>query len=239
MDLTRLTQNGDLARSPRGRWPVASPSTSVLLGNARPLLGACAASASRTRNRCPAPSGSSTGCGRRSTSTIGSRCFTATTTATGVRGRDSPRWCRSVSTAACRPSLSRTSTITLRPGDAGTPPRPASSSDRRHRGTDERRHRLRTATARSAIELVPRFEFYMSGIGYGHPQWGHGRNRGELAVGFDVRAPRRRRSQRPAASPRAGGVRRAPRARRRRRAPRPGRARAAHPRPPRAVRSRD
>jgi hypothetical protein len=25
----------------------------------------------------------------------------------------------------------------------------------------------------------------MSGIGYGHPHWGHGRNRGELAVGYD------------------------------------------------------
>jgi hypothetical protein len=37
-----------------------------------------------------------------------------------------------------------------------------------------------------AVELEPRFEFYMSGIGYGHPLWGHGRNRGELAVGFDV-----------------------------------------------------
>src|SRR6185436_492553 len=36
------------------------------------------------------------------------------------------------------------------------------------------------------IELLPRYEFYMSGIGYGHPVWGHGRNRGELAVGFDA-----------------------------------------------------
>jgi hypothetical protein len=36
------------------------------------------------------------------------------------------------------------------------------------------------------IELAPRFEFYMSGIGYGHPEWGHGRNRGELAVGYDT-----------------------------------------------------
>jgi hypothetical protein len=36
------------------------------------------------------------------------------------------------------------------------------------------------------IELEPQYEFYMSGIGYGHPQWGHGRNRGELAVGFDA-----------------------------------------------------
>jgi hypothetical protein len=36
------------------------------------------------------------------------------------------------------------------------------------------------------VELSPRYEFYMSGIGYGHPVWGHGRNRGELAVGFDA-----------------------------------------------------
>jgi hypothetical protein len=40
--------------------------------------------------------------------------------------------------------------------------------------------------AEISIELEPRFEFYMSGIGYMHPVWGHGRNRGELAVGFDV-----------------------------------------------------
>ena len=26
----------------------------------------------------------------------------------------------------------------------------------------------------------------MSGIGYGHPQWGHGKNRGELSVGYDT-----------------------------------------------------
>jgi hypothetical protein len=37
-----------------------------------------------------------------------------------------------------------------------------------------------------SIELQPRFEFFMSGIGYMHPVWGHGRNRGELAVGFDA-----------------------------------------------------
>jgi hypothetical protein len=36
------------------------------------------------------------------------------------------------------------------------------------------------------VELAPRFEFYMSGIGYLHPEWGHGRNRGELAVGYDA-----------------------------------------------------
>jgi hypothetical protein len=32
------------------------------------------------------------------------------------------------------------------------------------------------------IELEPLYEFYMLGIGYGHPQEGHGRYRGELAV---------------------------------------------------------
>ncbi len=34
-------------------------------------------------------------------------------------------------------------------------------------------------------ELSPRFNFYMSGIGYGHPEWGHGQYKGELAAGYD------------------------------------------------------
>ena len=36
-------------------------------------------------------------------------------------------------------------------------------------------------------ELVmrPRYTFYMNGLGYGHPEWGHGRYHGELAVGRD------------------------------------------------------
>jgi hypothetical protein len=34
-------------------------------------------------------------------------------------------------------------------------------------------------------ELTPRFHFYMSGIGYGHPEWGHGQYKGENALGFD------------------------------------------------------
>jgi hypothetical protein len=33
------------------------------------------------------------------------------------------------------------------------------------------------------ITFEPQFDFYMLGIGYGHPQWGHGANKGELAVG--------------------------------------------------------
>jgi hypothetical protein len=32
------------------------------------------------------------------------------------------------------------------------------------------------------IEFEPQYEFYMLGLGYGHPQWGHGANKGELAV---------------------------------------------------------
>ena len=35
-------------------------------------------------------------------------------------------------------------------------------------------------------ELTPRFNFYMSGIGYTHPEWGHGHYKGELAVHYDV-----------------------------------------------------
>jgi hypothetical protein len=34
-------------------------------------------------------------------------------------------------------------------------------------------------------ELTPLYHFYMSGIGYGHPEWGHGQYKGELAVGYD------------------------------------------------------
>jgi len=35
-------------------------------------------------------------------------------------------------------------------------------------------------------ELVPRFQFYMSGIGYMHPEWGHGMYKGENALGYDT-----------------------------------------------------
>jgi hypothetical protein len=36
------------------------------------------------------------------------------------------------------------------------------------------------------IELTPQWNFYMSGLGYTHPEWGHGRYRGELAIGYDA-----------------------------------------------------
>lgn len=32
------------------------------------------------------------------------------------------------------------------------------------------------------VELTPRYEFQMAGLGYGHPEWGHGVWKGELAV---------------------------------------------------------
>jgi hypothetical protein len=35
-------------------------------------------------------------------------------------------------------------------------------------------------------ELTPQFNFYMSGIGYTHPEWGHGHYKGENALGYDV-----------------------------------------------------
>ena len=34
-------------------------------------------------------------------------------------------------------------------------------------------------------ELTPRLHFYMSGVGYGHPEWGHGQYKGENALGYD------------------------------------------------------
>jgi hypothetical protein len=38
----------------------------------------------------------------------------------------------------------------------------------------------------AVIELTPRYTFYMKGLGYGHPEWGHGLYHGELATGHDV-----------------------------------------------------
>lgn len=35
------------------------------------------------------------------------------------------------------------------------------------------------------IEMTPLYEFQMLGLGYGHPEWGHGMWKGELAVGFE------------------------------------------------------
>jgi hypothetical protein len=52
-------------------------------------------------------------------------------------------------------------------------------------------------TGNSRIELEPLFTFRMRGIGYSHPEWGHGSVHGPLAVGgeairlsdFDPRDP--------------------------------------------------
>jgi len=45
----------------------------------------------------------------------------------------------------------------------------------RHLGNEEAR-----------IEIIPQFHFYMPGIGYSHPEWGHGHYKGELAVAYDA-----------------------------------------------------
>lgn len=34
-------------------------------------------------------------------------------------------------------------------------------------------------------EMKPKYNFYMMGVGYGHPEWGHGHWKGESALGFD------------------------------------------------------
>lgn len=38
---------------------------------------------------------------------------------------------------------------------------------------------------KATIVLEPLYEFHMLGIGYGHPEWGHGHWKGELAVGSE------------------------------------------------------
>ncbi len=35
------------------------------------------------------------------------------------------------------------------------------------------------------ISLVPEFNFYMRGLGYGHPEWGHGLNHGDFASAYE------------------------------------------------------
>jgi hypothetical protein len=35
------------------------------------------------------------------------------------------------------------------------------------------------------VELTPKYNFYMSGIGYMNPDWGHGHYKGENALGYD------------------------------------------------------
>ncbi|HYD48011.1 MAG TPA: hypothetical protein VEB21_06680, partial [Terriglobales bacterium] len=35
------------------------------------------------------------------------------------------------------------------------------------------------------IQVEPQWHFYMPGLGYMHPEWGHGLYKGELAVGYD------------------------------------------------------
>jgi len=41
------------------------------------------------------------------------------------------------------------------------------------------------AGGQSRVELTQHWNFYMQGLGYGHPEWGHGLNHGGLAVGHD------------------------------------------------------
>lgn len=36
------------------------------------------------------------------------------------------------------------------------------------------------------LHLRPRYAFFMSGLGYLHPEWGHGMDKGKLAVGYDT-----------------------------------------------------
>jgi hypothetical protein len=37
----------------------------------------------------------------------------------------------------------------------------------------------------ATIRMTPRFHFYMSGLGYTHPDWGHGCYKGDLVVAYD------------------------------------------------------
>ncbi len=69
-------------------------------------------------------------------------------------------------------------------------PRRACRSSRGH-GTREARRSTcgEEVVARSWSALEPSFQFSMSGIGYFHPEWGHGSYTGEDRTGYDVYEP--------------------------------------------------
>ena len=49
--------------------------------------------------------------------------------------------------------------------------------------------RMRKGAEQKTVQLEPGSPFFMSGLGYGHPEWGHGHYRGDLDVGYDVYDP--------------------------------------------------
>jgi hypothetical protein len=65
-----------------------------------------------------------------------------------------------------------TSRIVYKPGT-----RHASSASIAMRDTDG---------ADYTVDLSPQWNFFMSGLGYTHPEWGHGRLHGDLRVGYDT-----------------------------------------------------
>src|SRR5205807_595240 len=44
---------------------------------------------------------------------------------------------------------------------------------------------IRTASGEHRVELTTLYNFYMQGIGYGHPKWGHGLYVGQDASAYD------------------------------------------------------
>jgi hypothetical protein len=101
-----------------------------------------------------------------------------------------PAPARSFDAARCRVTLRsgtrHAAAATLVFDAASDPGAPRGTDSAGPGGSADARERDRDREGSFTIELEPRFEFYMSGLGYLHPQWGHGRNRGELAVGHDV-----------------------------------------------------
>lgn len=45
---------------------------------------------------------------------------------------------------------------------------------------------VRPDSSELQIRLEPRYTFFMSGLGYLHPEWGHGMDKGKLAVAYDT-----------------------------------------------------
>ena len=157
-----------------------SPSTPRACSAPRTAAGACARSACPTpgpRRRRPARARRSSS-GRRSTGTTAARTTACSRTRTATSGTPTARCCRCTTTPPTSPapripapSCSRASTTT--------------STTCRARGGPATRASVWCTPdgTREDVDLEPLICFRMKGIGYMHPEWGHGMWKGELAIG--------------------------------------------------------
>ena len=181
MDSTRLTQWGTWD----GRIAAGGTrhSRSTACTARRTVRGACARSATPTPAAPEARCRRSSSSGRRSTGTTAARtsCASSAATATGssaarpccdVVGAGDPTWGADATGRGIEHLAGAVARRAVGAGAAALAGRDAALAAPRRR-------------ARRRIELEPLLTFRMRGLGYTHPEWGHGHWHGELAVGSE------------------------------------------------------